>query len=82
LGSLAGEALFWEVTDRYWMRHASKPGITGLAQIRGFRGATEQPEDLEQRLLCDLEYLQNWSLFGDFKILLKTLGVVVHPNAY
>lgn len=82
LGSLAGEALFWEVTDRYWMRHASKPGITGLAQIRGFRGATEQPEDLEQRLLCDLEYLQNWSLFGDLVILVRTLAVVVHPNAY
>lgn len=82
LGSLAGAALFWEVTDRYWMRHALKPGITGLAQIRGFRGATERAEDLEQRLRCDLEYLENWSLGRDFLILVKTLGVIVHPNAY
>lgn len=82
LGSMAGAALFWEVTDRYWMRHALKPGITGLAQIRGFRGSTAQAEDLEQRVRCDLEYLQNWSIGGDFLILVKTLGVIVHPNAY
>ena len=82
LGSLAGAALFWEVTDRYWMRHALKPGITGLAQIRGFRGSTERAEDLEQRLRCDLEYLQDWSLAGDLRILVKTLGVIVHPNAF
>ncbi len=82
LGSLAGAALFWEVTDRYWMRHALKPGITGLAQIRGFRGATERAEDLEQRLRCDLEYLQSWSIGGDFLILVKTFGVIIHPNAY
>ena len=38
----AGEKLFWEVDDRYWERHALKPGLTGLAQIRGLRGATER----------------------------------------
>ena len=82
LGSLAGNALFWEVNDSYWMRHALKPGITGLAQIRGFRGATDKSEDLEQRLRCDLEYLQNWSIGNDFLIFLKTLRVVVHSNAF
>ena len=82
LGSLAGDALFWEVNDSYWMRHALKPGITGLAQIRGFRGATGNSDDLEQRLRCDLEYLQNWSISNDFMILLKTLRVVVHSNAF
>lgn len=82
LGSLAGNALFWEVTDRYWLRHALKPGMTGLAQIRGFRGSTDRPEDLTQRLRCDLEYLSNWSLWGDFLICLKTVRVVVHKNAY
>ncbi len=82
LGSLAGSALFWEVTENYWLRHALKPGITGLAQVRGFRGATEREEDLEQRLRCDLEYAGNWSLWLDFIILLKTIRVVVHKNAY
>src|SRR4029078_1341982 len=45
LGSLAGQALFWEVTDRYWLRHALKPGMTGLAQVRGFRGSTDRLAD-------------------------------------
>lgn len=57
LGSLAGESLFWEVDEQYWVRHALKPGITGLAQIRGFRGATERRSDLELRLQSDLEYV-------------------------
>jgi lipopolysaccharide/colanic/teichoic acid biosynthesis glycosyltransferase len=82
LGSLAGDRLFWEATDAYWLRHALKPGITGLAQVRGFRGATHYPDDVRQRVRADLEYLTNWSLWGDVMILLKTLRVVVHENAY
>lgn len=82
LGSLAGQELFWEVTASYWLRHALKPGITGLAQIRGFRGATDQPEDLTRRLRCDLEYVSNWSVVNDFLILLRTTRVLVHKNAY
>jgi polysaccharide biosynthesis protein PslA len=82
LGSLAGQSLFWEVTDRYWLRHALKPGMTGLAQIRGFRGSTDRAEDLTQRLRCDLEYLGSWSIFSDVMICLKTIRVVVHKNAY
>lgn len=82
LGSLAGDALFWEVTDRYWIRHALKPGITGLAQIRGLRGATEKREELEMRVRCDLEYLSNWSLAEDIMILLRTFRVIVHDKAY
>ncbi len=80
--STAGEQLFWEVSANYWMRHALKPGITGLAQIRGFRGSTEKPEDLQHRLRCDLEYLQHWSLWQDLTILLSTLRVVAHDNAF
>ncbi|MFN3620498.1 MAG: exopolysaccharide biosynthesis polyprenyl glycosylphosphotransferase [Sphingorhabdus sp.] len=82
LGSLAGNDLFWQASKQYWLRHALKPGITGLAQVRGFRGATQQVEDLEQRVRCDLEYLSNWSIGLDLMILLKTLRVVVHKNAY
>lgn len=82
LGSLAGNKLFWEVNERYWVRHALKPGITGLAQIRGFRGATHHQQDLQNRLQADLEYLAGWSLWGDVMILARTVGVLVHPNAY
>ncbi|MDE2403634.1 MAG: exopolysaccharide biosynthesis polyprenyl glycosylphosphotransferase [Sphingomonadales bacterium] len=82
LGSLAGDALFWEVTDQYWIRHALKPGITGLAQIRGLRGATDNPQELEQRVRCDLEYLSNWSLVEDFMILMRTFRVIMHDKAY
>lgn len=82
LGSLAGDELFWEVSEQYWVRHALKPGITGLAQIRGFRGATEQRRDLEQRLQSDLEYVNGWRLSRDIAILAGTIKVLVHPNAY
>ncbi|WP_261370814.1 sugar transferase [Sphingobium sp. B2] len=82
LGSLAGDELFWRIDQRYWQRHAIKPGITGLAQVRGFRGATDHRNDLMQRLQADLEYVSNWSLVGDVTILLRTFLVVVHKNAY
>jgi lipopolysaccharide/colanic/teichoic acid biosynthesis glycosyltransferase len=82
LGSLAGERLFWEVDTRYWHRHASKPGLTGLAQIRGFRGATHEQADLTNRLKADLEYLTNWSVWRDLGILLATFRVLRHHNAY
>lgn len=82
LGSMAGTQLFWQVDARYWLRHAVKPGITGLAQVRGFRGATHHEDDLLNRLRCDLEYLANWTIFRDVYILLRTVIVVVHKNAY
>jgi lipopolysaccharide/colanic/teichoic acid biosynthesis glycosyltransferase len=82
LGSLAGENLFWEVTQTYWIRHALKPGITGLAQVRGFRGSTDTAEDLEHRVRADLEYVSTWSLTQDILILLRTARVLVHRNAY
>lgn len=82
LGSLAGDALFWRASQQYWLRHALKPGITGLAQIRGFRGATQHVDDLARRVRCDLEYLSNWSFWTDILIMLKTVRVVIHKNAY
>jgi lipopolysaccharide/colanic/teichoic acid biosynthesis glycosyltransferase len=82
LGSLAGDKLFWEINQRYWLRHALKPGITGLAQIRGYRGATDRQEDLEARLQSDLEYLEGWRMWRDVTILFQTVKVLIHPNAY
>lgn len=80
--STAEELLFWEIDKRYWHRHACKPGITGLAQIMGLRGATERCRDLIDRVSADLDYLNSWSLSRDVLILLRTLGVIFHRNAY
>lgn len=82
LGSLAGDQLFWHVDERYWHRHALKPGITGLAQVRGYRGSTTTREDLSDRLRADLEYVSGWRLSRDISILLRTMKVLVHPNAF
>ena len=82
LGSLAGQQLFWEVDERYWHRHALKPGITGLAQVRGLRGATHQRDDLTRRLQADLEYIVGWSVVRDLAILVSTVRVVMHRNAF
>lgn len=82
IGSRAEDKLFWDIDHRYWHRHTIKPGLTGLAQVRGFRGATERTEDLESRLQSDLEYRAKWSLWGDIKIVMRTFRVLFHKNAY
>ncbi|MDE1468264.1 exopolysaccharide biosynthesis polyprenyl glycosylphosphotransferase [Aurantiacibacter sp. D1-12] len=82
LGSKAGSKLFWQVDRKYWQRHGLRPGITGLAQVRGYRGATETEAQLTNRLLADLEYMQGWSLWRDVTILVSTLRVLVHERAF
>ncbi|MEM7779582.1 MAG: sugar transferase [Pseudomonadota bacterium] len=82
IGSQAGDKLFWEVDGQYWQRHCLKPGLTGLAQVRGHRGSTEQEKDLTDRLQSDLEYIAGWSLRRDIKIVLQTVSVLRHNNAY
>ena len=81
-GSKAGGEKFWNAANDYWNRHAAKPGITGLAQIRGYRGGDITKEDLELRISSDVEYLNSWTLFLDLRILLGTIKVLLHPNAY
>lgn len=82
LGSRANNKFFWEVDAAYWQRHCLKPGLTGLAQVRGHRGATTREKDLTDRLQSDLEYIAGWSLRGDIVIVLKTLWVLRHENAF
>lgn len=60
----------------YMVRHKVKPGITGWAQVNGFRGETESLEKMEQRIRCDLDYLRNWSLRLDLYIIFKTVKLV------
>ena len=82
LGSTAEDDLFWAIDDRYFHRHAVKPGITGLAQVQGFRGATERRDDLTNRLRADLDYLSGWTLWRDLRIIGQTFTVIFHSNAY
>jgi exopolysaccharide biosynthesis polyprenyl glycosylphosphotransferase len=82
IGSLAGDKLFWEVDQRYWQRHSLRPGLTGLAQIRGFRGATEREADLTSRLQADLEYISGWTIWRDLRILAATSRVLLHDRAF
>jgi lipopolysaccharide/colanic/teichoic acid biosynthesis glycosyltransferase len=82
IGSLAGDKLFWEVDQRYWQRHSLRPGLTGLAQVRGFRGATDREADLTSRLQADLEYITGWTVWRDLRILLATARVLVHDRAF
>lgn len=81
-GALAGTVLYWEVTSHYWSRHAVKPGLTGLAQVQGFRGNTETSDDLLNRVQADLAYLENWSIWRDIMLVLQTFRVLTHRNAF
>jgi Undecaprenyl-phosphate glucose phosphotransferase len=66
------QKFFEEVVDGYFARHKVKPGITGWAQINGWRGETDTEEKIQKRVEFDLQYTENWSLWNDFVILLKT----------
>ena len=65
----------------YMMRHKVNPGITGLAQVLGYRGETSTVDAMEKRVEYDLEYLRNWSLTLDLQIIMKTLRVIVGDKA-
>jgi Undecaprenyl-phosphate glucose phosphotransferase len=79
----AGDRLYEEVIDGYFARHRVKPGITGWAQVNGWRGETDTSEKLQKRVEHDLHYIENWSLFLDISILLMTpLALIRGENAY
>ena len=65
----------------YMMRHKVNPGITGLAQVMGYRGETDTVDAMQKRVECDLEYLRNWSLTLDLKIIVKTIFVVLNDKS-
>ncbi len=74
---------FGDIVDEYFARHNVKPGITGWAQIHGFRGETDVPEKMSNRVRCDIHYIQNWSILLDMKIIVLTaLRVWSQKTAY
>jgi Undecaprenyl-phosphate glucose phosphotransferase len=79
----AAGKLFEVVVPGYAARHRVKPGITGWAQVNGWRGETQTTEQIRKRVELDLEYIQNWSVGLDLKILMLTvLREFVSPNAF
>ena len=74
--------LYMSRIPKYMLRHKVKPGITGWAQVNGFRGITDTKEKMELRIEHDLWYIQNWSLWLDLKILLQTPLSMIHQNAF
>jgi putative colanic acid biosynthesis UDP-glucose lipid carrier transferase len=70
--------------NEYMVRHFVKPGVTGWAQVHGFRGEIRRKEQLRRRIEHDIWYLENWSLWLDLRIILLTIYVTVRgdKNAY
>lgn len=80
--ALQHDTLYSQDIVDYFARHNIKPGMTGLAQVRGFRGETKDIEQMIQRVDSDIEYINNWSLWLDFVILVRTLNAFTGKQAY
>jgi Undecaprenyl-phosphate glucose phosphotransferase len=79
----AADRLYQDVVDGYFARHRVKPGITGWAQINGWRGETDTSEKIQKRIEHDLHYIENWSLMFDLGIVILTpLALIKGENAY
>ncbi|MEN4826652.1 undecaprenyl-phosphate glucose phosphotransferase [Pseudomonas sp. P39-UII1] len=80
--ALQHDTLYSQDIVDYFARHNIKPGMTGLAQVRGHRGETKDIEQMIQRVNSDIEYINNWSLWLDFVILVRTLNAFTGKQAY
>ena len=78
--TVAHNELYRKLIKGYMLRHKVRPGITGWAQVNGYRGETETLEKMKARIDCDLEYLRNWSLRLDLYIIAKTAWVVLKSD--
>ena len=80
--AVAHNEMYRKLITGYMVRHKVKPGITGWAQVNGFRGETDTLEKMQARVDYDLDYLRNWSLQLDLKIIVKTVFVVFKGEAF
>ena len=81
--AISHNEMYRRMIHGYMLRHKVKPGITGWAQVNGWRGETDTLEKMEQRVNHDLHYIQNWGLLLDLKIIFKTVfGSGTRQNAY
>lgn len=79
--AVAHNEFYRPLIKNYMLRHKVKPGITGWAQVNGFRGETDSLEKMEGRVRCDLDYLRNWSLRLDLWIIWRTIRLVFKDGA-
>jgi putative colanic acid biosynthesis UDP-glucose lipid carrier transferase len=79
--AVAHNEMYRGLIKSYMVRHKVKPGITGWAQVNGFRGETDSLEKMEGRIRCDLDYLRNWSLRLDLLIIFRTIKLVFKDAA-
>ena len=79
--AIAMDDAFAEVISNFQDRHLVRPGLTGLAQVSGYRGPTEALEQIEYRVRHDRLYISKWSVFLDMKIMIQTVFTLTGPNA-
>ena len=79
--AIAMDDAFAEVISNFQDRHLVRPGLTGLAQVSGYRGPTEALEQIEYRVQHDRLYIGKWSVFLDMKIMVQTVFTLAGPNA-
>jgi len=80
--AVAHNELYRKLIKGYMVRHKVKPGITGLAQVKGLRGETPTLEKMQARIDYDLDYVRNWSLKLDLRIILKTIWIVLKGDRH
>jgi putative colanic acid biosynthesis UDP-glucose lipid carrier transferase len=78
--AVAHNELYRKLIKGYMVRHKVKPGITGWAQVNGFRGETDTLDKMQGRINFDLDYLRNWSLQLDIHIIFKTIRLVLQDK--
>jgi len=71
---------FLDRIAKFMARHSVKPGITGLAQVRGYRGETQRLQDMKGRFRLDVFYIENWSFIFDLKIIIATVTGLLADN--
>ena len=79
--AVAHNEMYRGLIKSYMVRHKVRPGITGWAQVNGFRGETDSLDKMEARVRCDLDYLRNWSLRLDLYIIWRTVRLVFRDSA-
>jgi putative colanic acid biosynthesis UDP-glucose lipid carrier transferase len=72
--------MYSQAIKSYMVRHKVRPGITGWAQVNGLRGETRNLEQMRERVEYDLEYLRNWSIWLDLRIILRTILLMFHDR--
>ena len=72
--------IYSDLIDKYMVRHFAKPGITGWAQVNGWRGETNELWQMEERVKHDIWYIENWSILLDFRIIYRTIRNIITHN--